>query len=58
VWGEATGRPPDQRVAWLTTVARPRFERLAAIVERVARPWPAAPGAPQVAAPDAEDWFR
>jgi len=39
VWQEATERPPADRVEFLTTVARQRMGRVAALCQALARPW-------------------
>jgi tagatose 1,6-diphosphate aldolase len=39
VWQEAAEKSPADRVEFLTTVARPRMERVAAVCQALARPW-------------------
>jgi tagatose-1,6-bisphosphate aldolase len=39
VWQEATDEPPADRVEFLTTVARQRMQRVAALCQALARPW-------------------
>ena len=39
VWQEATEKSPADRGEFLTTVARPRMERVAAVCQALARPW-------------------
>lgn len=57
IWHEAAHLAPEARAAFLATTAAERMRRLAALVERSARPWHAVPGA--VACPEPpENWYR
>ena len=53
LWGEAIKSPPDERVALVDAVLRPRFEELAAIAREHGRDWVAKHDLPDID----ESWY-
>jgi tagatose-1,6-bisphosphate aldolase len=58
IWAEAAPMLPAEREAFLTTTARERLVRLAAIVDRTARPWHDRPNRLTGAPLPADGWYR
>ncbi len=58
VWAPAATLPPAARDAWLANEGRARLERLAALVEAEARPWPERATELTTAPPPGEGWHR
>jgi tagatose 1,6-diphosphate aldolase len=58
VWAPAAALPPAERDAWLATEGRSRLARLARLVDDLALPWHARPGALAAAAAPGDGWYR
>jgi tagatose 1,6-diphosphate aldolase len=56
VWAPSATLPAEERAAWLASEGRARLERLAAVVERLGRPWRERSDLAREPAP-AEDWY-